>query len=408
MSPNATILDPRPRSGDPRLPQTAGSGDDPLVTPVGWSAVLARRLERSSLDDRAAAAGLEAVVGRLGGVQAQLQASAELQLAARVTGLVRADVRSALWERRSLVKAWTVRGTLHLHRATELPLWFAAKRAVTPPAAEDGLAAWRDPAGLEHPALSRDEVSAVRAAVRDALDGRCLSRAELADAVVERVGPAPRERLHSGFSFLLEDMCQGPPRGNVVTFARPDQWIEGWHDVDESHALREVCRRYVHAFGPVRPADFATWFASNGLKAADARSLFESLGLVEVDVEGRSGYVLPGDETFGEPSRTIRLVPEYDAYVMGFRERERLVPDDVRRQIAAHRRGRYEGPAGVRFVLVDGIAAGLWERSRRGSRIELHVTPARPLDRALRRQLDGEAERIGAFLGLTPDLSVES
>ena len=56
--------------------------------------------------------------------------SAELQLAARVEGITQADVREALWERRELVKSWTLRGTLHLHPADELRLWTAARRAV--------------------------------------------------------------------------------------------------------------------------------------------------------------------------------------------------------------------------------------------------------------------------------------
>ncbi len=39
----------------------------------------------------------------LGGVHAQVQASAELQLAVRVDGITQGDVREALWERRQLV-----------------------------------------------------------------------------------------------------------------------------------------------------------------------------------------------------------------------------------------------------------------------------------------------------------------
>src|SRR5262249_8197799 len=46
--------------------------------------------------------------------------------------------------------------------------------------------------------------------------------------------------------------------------------------------------------------------------------------------------------------------------VMGFRERDQLVPGRVREQVARHRRGRYEGPAGVRFLVGDGGAAGGW------------------------------------------------
>jgi hypothetical protein len=92
---------------------------------------------------------------------------------------------------------------------------------------------------------------------------------------------------------------------------------------------------------------------------------------------------------------------------MGFREREHLIPEPVKEQIAAHGRGRYEGPAGVRILLIDGAAAGLWERKKRGKRIELTITAVRKLKRGERAQLGREAERIGEFLGLEPVLTVE-
>jgi hypothetical protein len=90
---------------------------------------------------------------------------------------------------------------------------------------------------------------------------------------------------------------------------------------------------------------------------------------------------------------------------MGSRERERLVPVTVREQVAATR-GRYDGPAGVRFLLVDGVAAGLWERRKRGKRLELHVSPARRLTKAGRAELDAETVRLGTFLGLDPVVAV--
>jgi hypothetical protein len=92
---------------------------------------------------------------------------------------------------------------------------------------------------------------------------------------------------------------------------------------------------------------------------------------------------------------------------MGFREREHLVPEAVREQVAAHSRGRYEGPAGVRLLLVDGVAAGLWERKRRGKRIELRIAPATRLTNGQRAELEEEIERIGRFLGLEPAVTME-
>jgi winged helix DNA-binding protein len=384
------------------------------VLEIGWDDVPTRRVARSSLDERAGADRLVDVAGALCGVHAQVQASAELQLAARLEGAVQDDVRAALWEERSLVKAWTVRGTLHLHPAEELPLWHAARRAVLG-SADRGLPAWPDPAGVLHPPLDAKDVEAVRAAVWEVLDGRCLLRDELAAEVVKRVGAAPRERLRSGFAFFYDELCQGPPQGSRITLARPDQWIDAWREVtDLEGALREVCRRFLHTYGPARPADFREWCGSAAFKVADARALFESLGddLEEIRVADRTYFVLAGDRSFAQssvqPSHQVRLLPEYDAYVMGFRERDQLVPQPVRDLIASNGRGRFEGPAAVRLVLVDGIAAGLWERRRRGKRLELDIRLARRVRKSDREELEREAERLGVFLGLEPALSIGS
>lgn len=377
---------------------------------VGWDEVRARRLARSSLSERASSDRLVGVVGDLCGVHAQVQASAELQLATRVDGVTQDDVRAALWDERALVKAWTVRGTLHLHPAEELALWLAARRAVLGPP-QQGLPAWRDPAGATHPALDASGVEAVRTAVWDALDGRCLRRDELVDEVVQRVGPTPRERLRSGFAFFFDELCQGPPQGSRIALVRPDQWIAGWRPVDDEHeALREVCRRFLRTYGPARPSDFREWTGSPAFKVADATALFDELApeLDEVDVDGRRCFVLAGDKSFPELTSTVRLLPEYDVYVMGFRERDQLVPNPVRELIASHGRGRYEGPAGTRLVVVDGIAAGLWDRRKRGKRIELDVRLALPVPKTGTAALQREAERLGTFLGLEPVLRISS
>jgi DNA glycosylase AlkZ-like len=313
-----------------------------------------------------------------------------------MNGVTQEDVRAALWESRTLVKAWTLRGTLHLHPADELPLWFAARRAVRGDTAS-GLDEWRDPAGMVHPALDAGEVTEIRSAVLAALDGRTLLREEIVEAVLPHVGRRAEGRLRSGFAFFLGETCQGPPRGNKITLARPDQWLGRWHEVDETEALQEVCRRFLRTYGPSTARAFRGWFGAQELPG-DA--------IEEIEVEGTSAFVVAGDKRFPKPVSTLRLLPEYDAYVMGFRERDQLVPDAVRAQVAAHRRGRYEGPAGVRFLLIDGMAAGIWERKKHPKRVELSVTPSRKLTRAEREQLDAEAERIGGFLGLEPVLTL--
>jgi len=322
-----------------------------------------------------------------------VQASAELQLAARVNELGQQDVRDALWRDRTLVKAWTLRGTLHLHPADEVALWLAARRAVGNEAKE--LEAWPDPKGVVHPPVAAEELAHIQSAVWDALDGKVLSRDELATAVVERVGRKHEGRLRSGFAFFTGRLVHGPPQGSRITLARPDQWVRGWRPVDEQKALREVVRRFLWAYGPARPSDFRAWFGEVS---------FDLVDVDEVDVEGHRAYILSGDTDFPEQQKSVRLLPEYDVYVMGFREREQLVPEPVRTQVAADGRGRYEGPAGVRFVSADGVAAGLWRRKKRAKHLEITVATARRLRRG---DLEREARRYAEFLGVEPVLTVE-
>src|SRR6266498_1633094 len=91
-----------------------------------WSRAAAWRIRRHHLDRRAPAGRMLAVASRLCGLHAQVMSSAELTLWARVEGLHRQAVHRALWEDRSLVKTWAMRGTLHLLPAGELPMWHAA------------------------------------------------------------------------------------------------------------------------------------------------------------------------------------------------------------------------------------------------------------------------------------------
>ena len=320
---------------------------------------------RSHLAERAPPERLVEVVRDVCGIHAQVMGSAELQLAARVEGITQADVRDALWERRELAKTWTTRGTLHIHPADELSLWTSALRAV-----ED------------------EEDASVTAAIGEALRGRRMTREELADAVVERVGPEPRERLASGWGWFLGDaaaaglLCFGPPEGTRVTFVHTEDWLGAQSAWEPVAALQEVARRYAHTYAPVGLRELRQWLAAK----------------VDVDV--------PDAALDHARVSSVRLLPEYDPYVMGFREREHLVPLEVREQVKAHGKGRYEGPAGTPFLMIDGFAAGIWSRKKSSKRIELTVTPARRLSRPERARVEDEANRIGSFLGLEPRLEL--
>ena len=338
------------------------------------------RLVRSHLVERAPADRLVEVVRDVCGIHAQVMGSAELQLAARVDGITQADVREALWERRALVKTWTLRWTLHIHPADELRLWTAARRAVVGEA--------------DHANDSLENVDDVVAAIGDALRGRTLTREELADAVVERAraGAARAARVGLGLLPRQRRRC-----GRALL--RAAAGAEG--DVRASGRLARPRVDLGAGSGAARGR-------RAGTRRPTGRSRIASSG------SGSAPVSAPWlTSTSRSPTRraaaasSVRLLPEYDVYVMGYRDRDAFVPPAVREQIKAHGKGRYEGPAGTPFLLVDGVCAGIWRRRKTAKRIELTVEPARKLTRAERAGVDAEAERIGAFLGLEPRLSVD-
>ncbi|MDQ3766961.1 MAG: winged helix DNA-binding domain-containing protein, partial [Actinomycetota bacterium] len=92
---------------------------------LNWGQVMVWRVQQHRLDERVPKRSALDVVAEIGCLHAQLMSSAELSLWARVDKLKRNDVEKWLWTDRRLVKSWAMRGTLHLLKSDEYPLWQA-------------------------------------------------------------------------------------------------------------------------------------------------------------------------------------------------------------------------------------------------------------------------------------------
>src|SRR5262245_47634317 len=328
-----------------------------------------RRLLRHFLVQAASRDRLVQVVGTVCGIHAQIAQAAELSLGLRAAGVTAADVRGEVWERRSLVKTYGIRGTLHLLPAAELPMWMAAMRArgALPTASQ---LAWMHLEPAQH--------DAIVTAIGEALDGRCLTREQLGDEVASRVGSWALERLFPAFSemwprwrgaiggaALAGLLCFGPSQGNKVTFVRPDQWLEDWSEVVQGDALAEVLRRYLAAYGPATLQEFAQWFAVGPTAALAA---WRRLGddVIEVDVEGYRTSMVGADA--GPPQIAVRdslRLPQFDCYVVGGHPRDALIPAPAPGRARAYagswvktaRQARVVLAGPMPVLLVDGVWA---------------------------------------------------
>jgi hypothetical protein len=363
------------------------------MTALTWDAVLAWRLHRQGLAERAPARALLDVTSRICGLHAQVAASAELTLWARLDGLAPGTVDRLLWEERALVKTWAMRGTLHLLPAAELPLYVAALSRLKP--------RHHQPVWLRAYGLDRERAEAMLEAIRAALDGEPLTREELADAVAERTGEAAMaDKLKSGFGELLKPaaftgrICFAPSDGRRVRFTRPDRWLGDFRAADGETAKAEVARRYLAAYGPAPREQFQRWFGMTS--PAEAGRWLAPVG-EEVEVEGTRGWMLPGDAAeaaAAAPAGVVRLLPAFDQYVVGApRGEDAILPAALRDRV--YRAQGWLSPV----ILHDGRIAGVWSHERRGDRLEVELAPFRRPAKVVRAGAEEEAGRLAGFLG---------
>jgi hypothetical protein len=333
---------------------------------------------------------LQDVVGQVCGIHAQVMASAELSLGLRVRHITRDEVAAALWRDRTLVKTYGLRGTLHLFPVQELGLWLAALRAKVPP---------RGPTATEARASAADQRGELVQAICAALEGRELTRDELASELEQRFGAWVNDSLFPAFGghfprwqLALHRAAQqglivaGPPHGNRVSYVRTQDWLGPLDEVDGEVALREVCRRFLDAYGPATHVEFARWFYT---RPSAARQVLASLDLEEVDVEGWRAWLPRGQgDSLAENTASVHLLPQFDCFVVGGFPRDRLIPATAP---SALQRGT---AAPFSVLLVDGVVGGLWERHRRGSTLEIRVHAFDGLNARQREQAVAQAERI--------------
>ena len=357
-----------------------------------WAQVRAARLTRHHLGSRAPRSRLFDVVRDVCGIHAQVASSAELQLWSRIEGVTPEDIRAALWDDRKLVRTWSLRGTLHIHTADDLPLYIASLGRND---------RWWKGAWLRMIGMSEDELRGTLDAIHKSLGARPITREQLAEKVAAKVGRKGKQRMLSGWGEMLKPaafqghLCSGPPRGQNVTFVRPDRWLRKWDPPAPEAAWREIVRRYLRAYGPATREEFARWW---GMQPAPAGRVLKASGdeLTEVDVEGQSAWMLSEDledVRKKKPRFPVRLLAGFDVFVVGNRPRELLI--DKQFEPMVFRQAGWISPV----VLIDGRAAGVWKHDRRGQQVDVTVNPFRKITASNRKAIEEEADRLGKYLG---------
>src|SRR5439155_3357716 len=106
--------------------------------------------------------------------------------------------------------------------------------------------------------------------------------------------------------------------------------------------------RYFAAYGPATVDDLAAW---SGIPMAEARAATSRAhaGLVEISIRGKPAFMArkslrqSGNRSTAKP--TVRLLPAFDAYLLGYRHRDFAVSPAMERRL--QRGGGWLHPAVV-------------------------------------------------------------
>jgi hypothetical protein len=310
---------------------------------------------------------------RVGGIQAQYAPSMYVGLWSRLEGFERAQLDRAL-ERRSVVQGTLMRSTIHLVSARDYwPLALAVRAARR----EQYLRSRRD--------VSAKRVAGAARRLRAALAAAPRSRAEI-DALLGGPGPT----LINGLGLWL-DQVRVPPAGTwerrrADVYAAAEDWI-GPPEVSETAGRELLVRRYLAGFGPASRRDMAgfTGLALDAIATAlDRMRLRRFRDEEEAELLDLPRAPLPDPET----PAPVRFLPVWDSTLLVHARRTGILPDEYRPRVFNART-----PHSVNTFLVDGAVAGTW-RHEKG---RIRVDPFRRLDRAVRGELDSEAERLASL-----------
>ena len=343
-----------------------------MATPITADEVNRTTLARQQLLTRSDD-DVPAVVGRVGGLQAQHADMPYVALWSRRSGQTIASLEDALTDG-SVVKATVMRSTLHVVPSTEWPLLDAVS-------AEQRLAAWRASArraGVDLVGLN----AAVRAfcaepRTLDEVEAFAAEQYPGVDAVAAIPGGVSRAwwRLASAGGGLVHVPPSGLWGSHVaVRYQDGARWLADRlaHPVpvlppDEARA-RGVAR-YLRAFGPASVRDVARGLGVRGIGAMkralallDLRTYETPDGLELLDLA--DGDVVPADVP-----APVRLLPRWDQLLVALDDRSRLL--DPEHAGLVFRRNADVLPT----FWVDGRVAGTWSLDVDARRATVHLEP---------------------------------
>jgi Winged helix DNA-binding domain len=360
----------------------------PRITPAQVNAF---RLTRHHLVGTQRSSLLE-VTSDVCGIQAQIMACAHLSLNARIPNLTREEIRAALYDMRTLVKAHCMRQTLHLLPASQYATYISANKKTRAKQVRNVMDRFK---------ITDREADQLTRVLLDALAEKPLAQKALRAAIRPQVSKRVRAWMDKVWGIVrpavVEGLvCYGPDARNEITYVRTEDWLPKQKAIDPESAQQFLLRAYLRAYGPATARDFAFW---SGISMKEVTAVWKSVEdeFSEVELEDRKAYILREDEAALRKSSlknpNLRLLANFDVFLLAHAEKSHMVHDRHYKKI--YRNQGWISPV----ILLDGKVIGTWSHKVTGQKLAIALKPFSKLPKLLQPQIEAETERISKFVG---------
>ena len=164
-----------------------------------------------------------------------------------------------------------------------------------------------------------------------AADKRSVTKEDFVTALAERNIRMDAHRLsyHIRMAEMSGTLCSGDLLPMQATYALTAQKVGPRNAIDRDEALSRFARKYFQSHQPATLEDFVWW---SGLNISDCRKGIALLG-DSIHVEkwkGREFYLTDDCRTRGFRKGKFLLIPPYDEYLIGYKSRDIVLPQEHR------------------------------------------------------------------------------
>jgi hypothetical protein len=244
--------------------------------------------------------------------------------------------------------------------------------------------------------LTESDAERARALVTAALaGGGRMRRADLLTAIDDGgVSTAGQRGYHLlGFLARTGTLCLGPTDGaGEQLFVLIDDWVPAPRRRTRDEALAELALRFFLGHGPATVHDLARWA---GLALRDVRAGLAVVRpqLAALDVDGVEHLLDPAVPdrlaTCREEAEDVVLLPGFDEFVLGYRDRSTILAPEFAPRIVPGNNGMFRPT-----VVLDGQVVGTWQWTGRGAKRAVTATPFTSFPDAVTARIMACADRL--------------